>query len=207
MLIYYVYAYIDQNTLKPYYIGKGKNDRVYRPHCVTVPKNKRYIVFLEKNLTDLGAQALERRYIRWYGRRDNNTGILLNRTDGGDGGLTTTREKQQIIWQNPELKKRHSLKMKSLWNAHRKKLASIKTKQQWNSGKMQHVAQKISISRKIKFKEGALSTKIYIRTDKHKQALSNQRKTEAYECKYCKRVTNRINYYRWHNDNCKQKLN
>ena len=40
---------------------------------------------MESNLSELGALALERRYIKWYGRIDLNTGTLRNKTSGGDG--------------------------------------------------------------------------------------------------------------------------
>jgi hypothetical protein len=83
---YYTYAYLREDGT-PYYIGKGRNKR-HLQNCgrgCQIPKDRSRILFLKQNLTEGEAFKHERYMIFLYGRIDLGTGILRNKSDGGEG--------------------------------------------------------------------------------------------------------------------------
>jgi hypothetical protein len=83
--IFYVYAYLRKDNITPYYIGKGKGRRAFNRHTVTVPSDRSKIKFFAQKLFENEAFLLEKQLISYYGRKDINTGVLHNLTDGGEG--------------------------------------------------------------------------------------------------------------------------
>jgi hypothetical protein len=82
---YYTYAYLREDGT-PYYIGKGKGYRAYKKgNRVFSPPPKNRIILLKQNITEEEAFKHEKYMIAVFGRKDLGTGILHNKTNGGDG--------------------------------------------------------------------------------------------------------------------------
>jgi len=105
--IFYTYAYLRSKTSKtaeagtPYYIGKGHGNRAYGYHRRTpVPKDKSKIIILKENLSEQEAFAYEKEMIKFYGRKDLGTGILMNWTDGGEGTSNPSQETRRRMMES-----------------------------------------------------------------------------------------------------------
>lgn len=229
---FYVYAYIrsiSSNTASvgtPYYIGKGQNNRAWSSHLVPIPKNKDFIIILEANLTEVGAFAIERRLIRWHGRKDMGNGILLNRTDGGEGtsGMSdSTKNKISIAHAGKTKSKEHieKLKNKVISEETRKKIGDAsKGRLSPNKGKPMTEEQKLKLSLIHKGKPKSEEFKNNLRgrmlSEDHKIKISNSNKGKPAHnkgttvpkitCPYCNKIGGIIQMKIWHLDNCKLKI-
>ena len=107
---FYTYAYLREEG-SAYYIGKGETDRIYKKGKgeVKPPKDKSKIIYLKENLTEQEAFKHEIYMIAVFGRKDLGTGILRNKTNGGEGAsgtiwTTEMRENKSINYKNKNIK-------------------------------------------------------------------------------------------------------
>ena len=115
--MYYTYAYLRKDRT-PYYIGKGEGNRAYKRSRkgIKPPKDTSRILILKNNLKEEDAFRHEIYMIGVFGRKDLDSGILHNRTDGGEGASGAIRSLEfkknlRDLNKNKVLSKEHKRKI------------------------------------------------------------------------------------------------
>lgn len=99
--IFYVYTLRVKHARKPFYVGKGHDNRAdshftesslarasHKNHTILKAWSSDksiYVEYVMQNLTEKQAFDLEENLIAFYGRRVDDTGVLTNLTLGGEG--------------------------------------------------------------------------------------------------------------------------
>ena len=139
---FYTYAYLREDRT-PYYIGKGTGKRMCsNTRTINKPKDKSRIIFLKQNLTEEEAFKHEIYMIAVFGRKDLGTGILHNKTNGGEGvsgRICSEKTRIKISFSN------------------KGKIPSEETRKLWRT---QRKGRKLSKKTKIKISEGNKGKKL-----------------------------------------------
>ena len=112
MIQFYAYLWFRSDG-SPYYVGKGHGDRAF---CRGCPKDKSRIQILECRSEEEAFEE-EKLLISCYGRKDIGTGILRNRTNGGEGFCGSILPP----W-TEEMRAKVSAAAKLQWAKHRNKM-------------------------------------------------------------------------------------
>lgn len=183
---FYVYELIDPRNNLPFYIGKGKTkDKlggIYRrifDHIKLHDKQNKFKNSIIKkllkknleikfnivieNLLEEEALNVEIQRIRWFGKRIDETGILTNLTDGGDGisGYKHSSKTKEILslkalerykTREAEFKgKKHSQETRKLLSEIQKEICKYRISYMKGKKHTEETRKKISKSQKGKF--------------------------------------------------------
>jgi hypothetical protein len=195
---YYTYAYLREDRT-PYYIGKGTGKRINcKQRIIKPPKDKSRIIFLKQNLTEEEAFRHEIYMIDVFGRKDLGTGILHNRTNGGEGvsGLIHSKETKIKMSEVRKGEKNHNYG-KTLSDETKRKLSEV------NKGKTHSEEHKRNISEAHKGRTHSEETRRKL-SDAHKgKTLSDETKRKLSEAN---KGENHHMYGKTHSEETRRKM-
>ena len=137
---YYTYAFLREDGT-PYYIGKGKGQRICSKHRrIKPPTDESRVIYLKQNLTGEEAINHEIYMIALYGRKDIGTGILRNGTDGGEGvsGRVFSLESKKKLSKSMKGKKFSEEHKKKLSEAAKRKIFTPEHRRKMKEGLSKH---------------------------------------------------------------------
>jgi hypothetical protein len=197
---YYTYAYLREDGT-PYYIGKGKNKRLYNKgnRIFSPPKDKSRILFLKQNLTEEEAFKHEIYMIAVFGRKDLGAGILHNRTNGGEGlsgwvASEETRKKMGEAQKGKTLSEETKAKMsaahkgKTLSDEHIQKLKNREFSEETIRKMSEAKSGKLKTEETRKKLSEALKGRIF--SEEHKRKIINQLNKKRWKCLETGFITN-----------------
>ena len=204
---YYTYAYLREDRT-PYYIGKGKSDRAYTRdrRQFKPPKDKSRIIYLKQNLTEEEAFKHEIYMITILGRKDLGTGILRNKTNGGEGasGLIHSDETKRKMSKSKKGKTFSKNHRKKISDANKNPSEEIRRKQsEANKGKIfseEHKKRLSEAQSKYKGEKHQMYGKTHSEESKIKMSEAHKGNTLSEETR--KKLSVASKGTKWWNDGC-----
>ena len=197
----YVYRHIRLDKNEPFYIGIGSDDKYYRANKKSqrniywkriVSKTDYEVEIVLEDLTWEQACEKEKEFISLYGRKNTNTGILCNMTDGGEGtiGLISSSDTKQKL--SNSIKKWH--KTRTITDEQReifsKKFKELNKNEDFQKKRLE------ALRNNKKLKEYYLSRKGkpsgYKHTDESKLKISLSQKGKASSKEFLEKVSKKI---------------
>ena len=198
-MYYYTYAFLREDRT-PYYIGKGKGNRAYRSRDkgIKPPKDKSKILILKQNLTEEESFRHEVYMIAVFGRKDLGTGILHNRTNGGDGvsgavvSDETRRKKSEALKGKPRSKEIR----RKISEAHKGKTHSEKSRRKMSDTRKGKTHSEETKRKQSEAKKGKTFS------EEHKRKLSESQKGKSRSEESKRKLSEANKGRKWWNDGC-----